>query len=416
MTYYAVTNDPNELMHFGIKGMKWGILRTPEQLGHHKSPKSTKPRSPAYLKASAKLSTLMQHGIAKAQANWAAYNSPASKAARTNKRNEKAFQKHLELARQGRLKYKNVKTDDEVYRIQDRLAIENAARNLSGKQKQSFGRRLVTNIGDGIVEGVGRGTSSYINERFAARGRSVGQIKSEKRLAAYHNSLQGRIAEKREARAAERKMRRDVRRDADKAYYEWAAANGEKVEGRGKTIVKNVAKGLYGGGMNQISAAMRGETVPSFGEAYGAAFRKQDWSNATRGGRARRVSVEKELDRQKAFERQLAEAAGKSYATNLGKNRAEAEKYAAYYRAYGNGEGAYRMNPGVGADSPVVRTNPIDTGVHQTTSSLIPYTGIGGRRADGQRKPRGRKPKGRKPRGGRSNNPGTISPDSWSIT
>ena len=42
MTYYAVTNDPNELMHFGIKGMKWGVIRTPEQLGHHEPPKKAR--------------------------------------------------------------------------------------------------------------------------------------------------------------------------------------------------------------------------------------------------------------------------------------------------------------------------------------------------------------------------------------
>lgn len=27
------------LMHYGIKGMKWGVRRTPEELGHHKTPK-----------------------------------------------------------------------------------------------------------------------------------------------------------------------------------------------------------------------------------------------------------------------------------------------------------------------------------------------------------------------------------------
>lgn len=28
------------LMHYGIKGMKWGVRRTPEQLGHNQNPKS----------------------------------------------------------------------------------------------------------------------------------------------------------------------------------------------------------------------------------------------------------------------------------------------------------------------------------------------------------------------------------------
>ena len=33
-TFYAVPN--NELYHHGIKGQKWGIRRTPEQLGHRR--------------------------------------------------------------------------------------------------------------------------------------------------------------------------------------------------------------------------------------------------------------------------------------------------------------------------------------------------------------------------------------------
>lgn len=44
MTYAVRSNqnDSSELMHFGIKGMKWGVRRTPEQLGHPTSGKKNK--------------------------------------------------------------------------------------------------------------------------------------------------------------------------------------------------------------------------------------------------------------------------------------------------------------------------------------------------------------------------------------
>lgn len=39
---HGYTDSSDELMHYGVKGMKWGVRRTPEQLGHkQKSKKST---------------------------------------------------------------------------------------------------------------------------------------------------------------------------------------------------------------------------------------------------------------------------------------------------------------------------------------------------------------------------------------
>lgn len=39
----------NELYHYGIKGMRWGIRRTPEQLGHKKKNNYNSPRNKAQL-------------------------------------------------------------------------------------------------------------------------------------------------------------------------------------------------------------------------------------------------------------------------------------------------------------------------------------------------------------------------------
>lgn len=229
MKYYAVTDDPNELMHFGIKGMKWGVVRTPEQLGHHKAPKKVKPRSPAYMKASAKLSSAMQRGIARAQANWSAYQSPAAKAYRAEQRHEKKFEKNLQRAREGRLKYKGI-SDEDVYRIQDRLAIENQTRAMSGREKQSFRRRLNERIGEGIIEGVGRGTSNYINERMTGRGRTTAEIKGARRKVRAQLTIPGLVNRARENIVGKLDTSREASRDsykqakAEEAEYKALAA------------------------------------------------------------------------------------------------------------------------------------------------------------------------------------------------
>lgn len=272
MKYYAVTDDPNELMHYGIKGMKWGVIRTDAQLGHPKKPskqRSSKPKSPAYQKAAAKLSAAMHHGIAKAQANWKAYNSPenkeirrqqheVNKAVRDYKRGERLFEKHVQLARQGRLKYKGI-SDAEVQRITDRLALERNARMLSGTEKPSLRRRVNEAIGEGIVRGVGQGTSGYIAARMTGRGNTDAKIRDEKRMAKFHNSMSGRLAEWREnqadMRAAQAEQKRANVKAALRDQYDTAKkdrddrrANEEKYEA---LLIENRRTGydnVYGDG------------------------------------------------------------------------------------------------------------------------------------------------------------------------
>lgn len=247
MKYYAVTDDPNELMHYGILGMKWGVLRTPEQLGHRKPPKSTninpkkvksmlfdyqkgsgsrkspsynrvqKPKSDAYISASNKLRKMMRSGINKAHVSWKKYNSPESKS-------ERLFEKHVQLARQGRLKYKGI-SDDEVKRITNRLAIERDARNLSGTEKQSFVRRLRSSIGDGVVSGIGQGVAARVSERIS-RG---GKLKTQRMQQEQTNRIareERRILQREADRNAKREARREAQREVDKAYYKMADEQG----------------------------------------------------------------------------------------------------------------------------------------------------------------------------------------------
>lgn len=177
MTYYAVTDDPNELAHFGILGMKWGRRRTPEQLGHPRHSGSRRPRSAAYQKAQSKLGLMMKSGIEKAKANWRTYNSPYAK-------EERFMKKAMQQARNGTLKYGKL-TDDQVQRVTDRLYLERQARQLGSTENPSFGKRIRTAVGEGIVRGIGQGTGAYIEERFRGRGKITAEIKGDKRKAKY---------------------------------------------------------------------------------------------------------------------------------------------------------------------------------------------------------------------------------------
>lgn len=177
MTYYAVTDDPNELAHFGILGMKWGRRRTPEQLGHPRHSGSRRPRSAAYKKAQSKLGLMMKSGIEKAKANWRTYNSPYAK-------EERFMKKAMQQARNGTLKYGKL-TDDQVQRVTDRLYLERQARQLGSTENPSFGKRIRTAVSEGVVRGIGQGTASYIDARFKGRGETTAAIKKDERMAKY---------------------------------------------------------------------------------------------------------------------------------------------------------------------------------------------------------------------------------------
>lgn len=172
MTYYAVTDDPNELVHWGIKGMKWGV--------RHDKPRhsgSRRPRSLAYKKAESKLQKMMKSGIKKAEAHWKEYNSPKAKEARFMK-------KVMQQARTGTLKYGKL-TDAQVRRVTERLALERNARQLGSTENPKMSKRIKMAVGEGIVRGIGQGTGAYIEERFRGRGRTTAEIKADKRKAKY---------------------------------------------------------------------------------------------------------------------------------------------------------------------------------------------------------------------------------------
>ena len=214
MKYYAVTNDPAELMHYGIKGMKWGVIRSDAQLGHPR-----KSRSAAYKKASGKLGKLMKSGIKKAEAHWQEYNSPASKRDRAKRKEARKMEKYIQQARTGTLKYGKL-TDAQVKRVTERLALERNARQLGSTEKQKFSSRIKSAIGEGVVRGVTQGTAGYMEERLRARGRYKAEKKWGEKLAnvqAKEQAAKEKVQERYEAKSST--QRRKAKAEANQAYY-----------------------------------------------------------------------------------------------------------------------------------------------------------------------------------------------------
>lgn len=96
MKYYAVTEDPRELYHYGVKGMKWGQhifgdkLKSP---GYHKAVKKLKSLSAKASKATAKsMSTVGQ--TVKKSAQQMLYNARAAQQKRFNKAIERSQKRY----------------------------------------------------------------------------------------------------------------------------------------------------------------------------------------------------------------------------------------------------------------------------------------------------------------------------------
>lgn len=283
MKYYAVTEDPNELFHYGRLGMKWGQHIFGD-----------KPKSPGYKQALGKLrastksvksaihKSATQHAINRQKRQQNKYNQAVKKAQRNNalvenlykldkvrvnergldrdyygaakiarirdkqqrkmdkinnkrmikqlkadvknNRNELKMDKIAEKARQGKLKYGQL-SDDQVQRLTNRLAMERNARQL-GSAEKTWRQQKKEAFRQGKLQGITRGTAASMEEIARA-----GTIYGIKNLAnrKKRNALAKQMGkeEKIKNREKNNKSHRDIDNEIKDEAYETRVREGQ---------------------------------------------------------------------------------------------------------------------------------------------------------------------------------------------
>lgn len=150
--------EDSELKHHGIKGMKWGIRRTKEQLGYKMSPKKKK-RSPndenAFIKTAKKTGKAI--GTAASNAN-----------AKRKERKEEERRTKEARARNEKLKNKPISdmTDEELRQKIARIQLENQYRALN-PQKVSAGKKYANMVlNDVIVPAAKNSGRQYLEKQM----------------------------------------------------------------------------------------------------------------------------------------------------------------------------------------------------------------------------------------------------------
>jgi len=268
MKYYAVTDDPNELLHYGRLGMKWGehIFVGPKSLAYKNAARKLKTSSNirnkvekfksvvnktrqqiaanhqrtqqnkynnAVAKAQKRLSALegmnnldkltsyeraMEHQIkndaftAKTEAKQMRF---AEKMDRKYAKNERKMDKYTQLAREGRLAYGKL-SEDQVNRITNRLAIEQNARRLGSTEKPKFRTRLKEAAQEGILQGVIQGTAAGMKE--IAIDKVQNRLRNKRILDKANRNEAERIKEAN--RIKNSRTRREIRQDKAQEAYE----------------------------------------------------------------------------------------------------------------------------------------------------------------------------------------------------
>lgn len=293
MKYYAVTEDPNELLHYGVKGMKWG---------QHLFGDDLRPKSRAYKSAAKKLMSISSkkasnvkktatqklidfnrfqqnkynRAVAKSQKRFALmeqqniidalknndnnatreakrakkiaqqqakiekYKSASQvnmarqevKAAKNAYKVDKKFDKVLQEAREGRLRFGKL-SDDQIARVQERLASEENARRLGGKEEKSWRMQKREARRKGKLQGIERGTAASMEE--VARAATLFGIKGIKNRMMLNSKAKSEGKRERiKSSQKNKKTHRDINREIKEEAYEAKAREGQNIFQRNK--------------------------------------------------------------------------------------------------------------------------------------------------------------------------------------
>lgn len=139
-----------ELEHYGVLGMKWGVRRTPKQLGHSPSSGKKKNKKKAAIAVSATLAGA-------ALAGYGLYKYSSIKKTRSSKIGSKAVQKlgdriinvktkdAIKSARRNALRNRRILTDEELKSAINRLNLEKQFKQLASDDLHQ-GKAMIADI------------------------------------------------------------------------------------------------------------------------------------------------------------------------------------------------------------------------------------------------------------------------------
>lgn len=274
MKYYAVTEDPNELLHYGREGMKWGqhiFGDKPKSSGYRRAlgklrassgksklgstqKRMNKNRSQqdVYYRKAAKreqenaslIARLnksdnerklynqynrelrLEQKAAKNLAKMQMYEKRAqaemlkqqAKHLRKSLKADKHFDKILQEAREGRLRYGQL-NEDQIQRIQNRLNAEASVRKLGNTEKPSWRQQKKEARRAGKLQGITAGTAAAMTE-VARAGTQYGINHLLNRMTMHTKAKQEGKNERIKSSQKNKKTRRDINREIREEAYE----------------------------------------------------------------------------------------------------------------------------------------------------------------------------------------------------